>query len=112
MGLGTSATIKLTTGSTLLLIAVAILFGKIIATALSLGFGFFGGCFFSPALLVGAAAGSIATSILSWMGIQSFQEPKLILCGMAAVAGTVIGAPISMIMIVLELTGSYNVALA
>ncbi len=68
--------------------------------------------FFSPALLVGAAAGSIATSILSWMGIQSFQEPKLILCGMAAVAGTVIGAPISMIMIVLELTGSYNVALA
>ena len=111
MGLGTSATIKLTTGSTLLLIAVAILFGKIIATALSLGFGFFGGVF-SPALLVGAAAGSIATSILSWMGIQSFQEPKLILCGMAAVAGTVIGAPISMIMIVLELTGSYNVALA
>jgi CIC family chloride channel protein len=111
MGLGTSATIKLTTGSTLLLIAVAILFGKIIATALSLGFGFFGD-FFSPALLVGAAAGSIATSILSWMGIQSFQEPKLILCGMAAVAGTVIGAPISMIMIVLELTGSYNVALA
>ena len=111
MGLGTSATIKLTTGSTLLLIAVAILFGKIIATALSLGFGFFGDVF-SPALFVGAAAGSIATSILSWMGIQSFQEPKLILCGMAAVAGTVIGAPISMIMIVLELTGSYNVALA
>ena len=46
MGLGTSATIKLTTGSTLLLIAVAILFGKIIATPLSLGFGFFGDVFF------------------------------------------------------------------
>jgi len=46
MGLGTSATIKLTTGSTLLLIAVAILFGKIITTALSLGFGFFGDVFF------------------------------------------------------------------
>jgi len=111
MGLGTSAIINLTTGSTLLLMAVAILFGKIIATALSLGFGFFGGVF-SPALLVGAAAGSIATSVLSWMGIQSFQGPELIICGMAAVAGSVIGAPISMIMIVLELTGSYSLALA
>ena len=110
MGLGTSAIINLTTGSTLLLMAVAILFGKIIATALSLGFGFFGGVF-SPALLVGAAAGSIATSVLSWMGIQSFQGPELIICGMAAVAGSVIGAPISMIMIVLELTGSYSLAL-
>jgi len=111
MGLGTSAIINLTAGSTLLLMAVAILFGKIIATALSLGFGFFGGVF-SPALLVGAAAGSIATSVLSWMGIQSFQGPELIICGMAAVAGSVIGAPISMIMIVLELTGSYSLALA
>ena len=111
MGLGISAIINLTTGSTLLLMAVAILFGKIIATALSLGFGFFGGVF-SPALLVGAAAGSIATSVLSWMGIQSFQGPELIICGMAAVAGSVIGAPISMIMIVLELTGSYSLALA
>ena len=62
--------------------------------------------------MVGAAAGSIATSVLSWMGTQSFQGPEVIMCGMAAVAGTVIGAPISMIMIVLELTGSYNVALA
>jgi len=111
MGLGTTAIINLTAGSTLLLMAVAILFGKIIATALSLGFGFFGGVF-SPALLVGAAAGSIATSVLSWMGIQSFQGPELIICGMAAVAGSVIGAPISMIMIVLELTGSYSLALA
>ena len=111
MGLGTSAIINLTTGSTLFLMAVAILFGKIIATALSLGFGFFGGVF-SPALLVGAAAGSIATSVLSWMGIQSFQGPEVIICGMAAVAGSVIGAPISMIMIVLELTGSYSLALA
>ena len=76
-----------------------------------MGFSFFGDVF-SPALLVGAAAGSIATSVLSWMGIQSFQGPELIICGMAAVAGSVIGAPISMIMIVLELTSSYSLAVA
>lgn len=34
------------------------------------------------------------------------------MCGMAAVAGSVIGAPISMTMIVLELTGSYSLAVA
>ena len=76
-----------------------------------MGFSFFGDVF-SPALLVGAAAGSIATSVLSWMGIQSFQGSEVIICGMAAVAGSVIGAPISMIMIVLELTSSYSLAVA
>ena len=74
-------------------------------------FSFFGDVF-SPALLVGAAAGSIATSVLSWMGIQSFQGSEVIICGMVAVAGSVIGAPISMIMIVLELTSSYSLAVA
>ena len=46
------------------------------------------------------------------MGTQSFQGPEVIMCGMAAVAGSVIGAPISMTMIVLELTGSYSLAVA
>ena len=44
--------------------------------------------------------------------MQSFQGPEVIICGMAAVAGSVIGAPISMIMIVLELTSSYSLAVA
>ena len=110
MGLGTSTIVNLTTGNTLLFAATTILVAKIIATALSLGFGFFGGVF-SPALLVGAAAGSVATSVLNFLGIHYFQGLDLVICGMAAVAGSVIGAPISMIIIVLELTGSYGLAL-
>ena len=111
MGLGTLTIINLTNENALLIAAVSILIAKIIATALSLGFGFFGGVF-SPALLVGAAAGSVATAVVNWTGLHSFQGPELVICGMAAVAGAVIGAPLSMIIIVLELTGSYGLALA
>lgn len=111
MGLGTLTIINLTTENALLIAALSILIAKIIATALSLGFGFFGGVF-SPALLVGAAAGSVATAVVNWTGLYSLQGPELVICGMAAVAGAVIGAPLSMIIIVLELTGSYGLALA
>ena len=111
MGIGTLTILDLTNTNTLLLVALSILIAKIIATALSLGFGFFGGVF-SPALLVGAAAGAVVTAVLNYTGLQSFQGPELVICGMAAVAGAVIGAPLSMIIIVLELTGSYGLALA
>ena len=111
MGLGTLTIIDLTNENALLIAALSILIAKIIATALSMGFGFFGGVF-SPALLVGAAAGSVATAVVNWTGLHSFQGPELVICGMAAVAGAVIGAPLSMIIIVLELTGSYGLALA
>ena len=110
MGLGTAAIVNLTNTDGLFIVAVAILIAKIIATALSLGFGFFGGVF-SPALLVGAAAGSAATALINMTGIYIFHGPELVICGMAAVAGSVIGAPFSMIIIVLELTGSYTLAL-
>jgi CIC family chloride channel protein len=111
MGLGTLAIVNLTNESPLLLVALAILIAKIIATSLSLGFGFFGGVF-SPALLVGAAAGSVATAVINLTGLYSIQGPELVICGMAAVAGAVVGAPLSMILIVLELTESYGLALA
>ena len=111
IGLGTLTIVNLTNESPLLLVALAILIAKIIATSLSLGFGFFGGVF-SPALLVGAAAGSVATAVINLTGLYSIQGPELVICGMAAVAGAVVGAPLSMILIVLELTQSYGLALA
>jgi CIC family chloride channel protein len=111
MGLGTLSIKTLTSEHALLMVALAILIAKILATALSLGFGFFGGVF-SPALLVGAAAGAVATGVVNWTNLHSFQGPELVICGMAAVAGAVIGAPLSMIIIVLELTGSYGLALS
>ena len=111
MGLGSQTLWSLLQNETLLVVVLLILFGKIIATSISLGFGFFGGVF-SPALLIGAAAGASVSQILTITGLYVSSGPEIVICGMAAVAGAVIGAPISMTIIVLELTGSYDRALA
>ena len=106
MGLGTQTVIDIFNNSYGTLFLILILLVKIIATSISLNFGFFGGIF-SPALLVGASAGAIVSSLLLDIGTISNFEYALVICGMAAVAGPVIGAPITMIILVIELTGSY-----
>jgi CIC family chloride channel protein len=83
---------------------------KIALTTACLGFGLFGGIF-SPSLLVGAAAGGVALYIAQMAGFSALSALGLIICGMAAVSSSVIGAPIAGVMIVLELTGSYEYAL-
>ena len=82
---------------------------KMIATAVCIGFGLFGGIF-SPALFVGASAGAISGNILASLGFSGFIT-ILSISGMAAVGAAVIGAPITGILIVLELTMSYEVTL-
>ena len=65
------------------------LVGKLLLTALCIGFGLFGGVF-SPALFVGAAAGAIADRAATILvGIAA--GPVIAICGMAAVASAVIG---------------------
>ena len=93
----------------LLLILLA---AKIAATAISLGFGFGGGVF-SPSLFIGAMAGgafgTIATSIFPEYssGVDAYT-----LIGMGAVSACILGAPISTILIVFELTGDYTLTIA
>ena len=67
---------------------------------------------FSPAILVGASAGAIVSSFLMTVGVFAEFQQALVVSGIAAVAGAVIGAPICMVIIVLELTNSYSYALA
>ena len=83
---------------------------KITMTAMCIGFGLFGGVF-SPALFIGVSAGAIVSIILSFSPIAGFNQVMMI-AGMAAVSSSVIGAPISVILIVLELTGSYDYAVS
>ena len=88
----------------------ALLIAKISMTALCIGFGLFGGVF-SPALFIGVAAGSLAATAVSFLGYAG-TEQVIIIAGMAAVSASVIGAPITSVLIVLELTGSYDYAVA
>jgi CIC family chloride channel protein len=87
-----------------------LLVAKISMTSLCIGFGLFGGIF-SPALFIGVTAGSLATFCLASLGQVGFEQ-VIIISAMAAVAASVIGAPISIILIILELTGSYDYAIA
>ena len=111
MGLGTSTVLGAVSGEYVLYFALIILIGKILATSISLGLGFFGGVF-SPALLVGASAGAVVAELFVVVGFLEKFEPALVVSGMAAVTGAVIGAPLCMVVIVMELTSSYIYALA
>jgi CIC family chloride channel protein len=83
---------------------------KIVLTALSIGFGLFGGVF-SPAVFVGAAAGGVIAKVLGFFGLMAV--PHLFpVAGFAAVTAAVVGAPISVVIVVLELTQSYEFAVA
>ena len=111
MGLGTGTVLGAVSGEYVLYFALIILIGKIVATSVSLGFGFFGGVF-SPALLVGASTGAVVAELFVVVGFLEKFEPALVVSGMAAVTGAVIGAPLCMVVIVMELTSSYIYALA
>ena len=85
MGLGTETVSGILYSSYTLIFLVIILLGKIIATSISLNFGFFGGVF-SPAILVGAAAGAVVSALLVTLGIFEDFQQALVISGIAAVA--------------------------
>ena len=109
VGLGTGVVISMLDMEFGLTLLLTILVAKTVMTALCLGFGLYGGLF-SPALFVGAAAGASLQKLLSMIGI-SVGGPVMVVCGMAAVASAVIGAPVSGVLIMLEMTMSYEYAL-
>ena len=91
-----------------------LLIGKLLITSVCIGFGMFGGIF-SPALFIGATAGALLTKFATIIGGTTLGlaiGPGLIICGMAAISSTVVGTPIAGVLIILELTMSYELALA
>ena len=87
-----------------------IFFAKIVVTAACISFGFFGGVF-GPALFVGAALGGILSSLLIAVGLGNEYGSIITVATLAAVGSSVIGAPITVVLIVVELTGSYQYGL-
>ena len=83
---------------------------KLLATSLCIGFGLFGGVF-SPAAIIGAAAGGVIGKFMAVFGFITV--PHLLpVAGFAAVTAAVVGAPISVVLVVFELTQSYEFAVA
>ncbi len=95
-----------------LALLLALFAAKIIATAISLGMGFGGGVF-SPSLVVGALLGGIFGTVMAdaYPALAS-STGAYTMVGMGAVAGAVLGAPISTILIIFEMTGDYRITIA
>jgi CIC family chloride channel protein len=92
----------------LLLLIVA----KIAAVAISIGFGFGGGVF-SPSLVLGAVVGGAFGVVAGGVFPDLFSGvPAYALIGTGALAGAVMGAPLSTIFIIFELTGSSELTVA
>ena len=87
-----------------------LLFAKLSAVILSATIGFSGG-FVGPALFIGAVLGALLAKLAVFFGLSSLTM-MLVVSGSAAVAGTVFGAPVGMVILVLELTHSYDLTLA
>lgn len=112
IGVGYETTFSALTSRYVFFTAVIFAVVKVIAVAITFS-GRMGGGVFSPAVMVGAltgaAFGNLATAIFPMIsGVESLYA----LAGMGAVAAAVLGAPISSTLIVFELTGDYQAAIA
>ncbi|HVA67030.1 MAG TPA: chloride channel protein, partial [Elusimicrobiota bacterium] len=87
----------------------ALTLGKIAATSATLGSGGSGGAF-TPALFIGATAGSAWAALLhSWLGASTTLAGGFAIVGMAAVITSSYQAPVTAIVLSLEMSRDYNI---
>ena len=113
LGIGTEvlrfATIDGAFGRTELLVLIA---AKAGLTALCIGAGFSGGVF-SPSLLIGSLVGALFWMLIAGpAGVPTSGVAVYAVAGMMAFASAVIGAPLTCILIVFELTRNYDLTIA
>jgi CIC family chloride channel protein len=87
---------------------VLVLLVKIAASTISLGFGFRGGLFFAS-LFIGSLVGQLFAGALARVPIFPAVDPSdAALIGMAAMAVAIVGGPMTMSMLVLEVTHDFT----
>jgi len=92
----------------LLLILVA----KLLVTVLCIGFGFAGGVIF-PSLLIGVLFGALFALLVPEMLLDNYSGiTTYAICGMVAIMSPIIGAPMTALLLVFELTRSYEITVA
>ncbi len=89
-------------------LAAALMAAKTLGSAISIGSGFRGGLF-STSLFIGSLFGTFVAELLAHLAPAMAPDPVLYaLVGMGAVAAAIVGAPVTMIMLVLETTGDFS----
>lgn len=103
--------LDITGGGTLQLLATLLVL-KCLASGISLGFGFRGGLFFAS-LFMGTLVGALfALSLNRLVGDSLVDVTSASLVGMAALAAAIVGAPMTMAMLILEGTHDFVLASA
>ncbi|MBD8067289.1 chloride channel protein [Devosia sp. PTR5] len=93
-------------------LAISIVFLKVLASAISLGAGFRGGLFFAS-LFLGAILGQVLYWVALWINPGLFPEPSIpMLVGMAGLAAAIVGGPLTMAFLALETSGSLPLTVA
>jgi len=88
--------------------ASGLIAARILGSAISIGAGFRGGMF-SSSLFLGSLVGNVAAMLLQLaLPTYRFDALAFTLVGMGAMAAGIIGAPITMILLVLEGTGDFS----
>ena len=90
---------------------ILLVFAKMGLTALCIGLGFAGGVF-SPSLLIGILFGAFSWTLLELVGVPNSGVVVYAICGMMALTSPIIGAPLTTILIVFELTHNYDLTIS
>jgi CIC family chloride channel protein len=110
LSIGIEGTLLALKGQLAATLLVSLLVFKVLTVGLAIGSGFAGGVF-SPAVFIGTMLGGSFWLLLSLAGLPVAAQGVYGVVGMAAMASAMLGAPISTVLIVFELTRSYEVTL-
>lgn len=110
LSVGTEAIALALQGELAVKLLLALLVFKLVAVAVAIGSGFAGGVF-SPAVYIGAMLGGAFWLLVSLTDLPIADQGVYAVVGTAAVASSMLGAPISTILIVFELTRNYDITL-
>ncbi|MCU4186404.1 chloride channel protein [Acidiferrimicrobium sp. IK] len=80
-------------------------FAKLVATGLSIGSGGSGGIF-GPGMVVGGATGAMLWRVGHLVGLAPHNQVAFVVVGMAACFGAIAHAPVAVLLMVAEMTGS------
>ncbi len=102
-----NTTARVLSGEFGLTLLVAILLAKLVTTGITLGSGFIGGNFY-PGVTIGATAGMIYNILISKLNANFSSNGIYGVLGVGAMIASAFNAPISGIVLILEITKSFN----
>lgn len=108
-GLGEEDMLSALRGEILWPAALCLLLAKIFATSTCYGSGGCGGIF-APLIFFGAMAGVVVHGLLTpWLGLTAQEQTLMALVGMTAALGSVVRAPLTSVLIVVEMTWQIHI---